>query len=411
MRTNYSKVISCKLEHVAQEIVFKPSSTHSVMGENLNVGVFTGSNISTFGGGERYAIELSNELFKRGFNVTIFTQSSGRVSNMALEEILKICDVNIKKYASIYTRVTPTIPFFNFRQFQDLNCIYNMDESIFTNVLLQLYSKLKKKKYLYGMHIPRSFLFGNESAENRIKKVLWKFYRIPLIAFFKAFVEMIHVINCEQKLALETMGFRNTIHLIPDFVTKVPQEVENNEYEFIVIFTGALNIEIKGIDLLAEIIKKSLEKNSRMKFVVSGNSGNGYNYIYDLTKRYAGTVSYLGFVSEDELEALQKKASLFVFTSRIDSFSLGIVGAQCYGLPCVAFNISGPRDILTESFQGKVVSKFETDVFVQEILNYYDLWNSDKKEYLKIKEKIQNNIYSKIGKDVIIPKIIKMFST
>ena len=380
------------------------------MSGKLHVGLFTGSSITTFGGGERYIIELSNELKMKGIDVTIFTQGHGRKENMNIEQIRKMTEADIKPFRCIYTKATPTIPFFKYRDFSKLDCIYNMDESIFTNGFLQFYAKIKHIKYIYGMHIPKSFLFGNESAENNLKRKLWKLYRIPLIAFFKAFVVVIHVINIEQQNAIRSIGYDNRIFHIPDFVTLNRQKIGSNSSEFIVLFTGALNIEIKGIDLLADIISMVLNKNQKVKFVITGSPGNGTEFIWNLTKRYEKNVSYLGFISEEDLDLLHKKASLFVFTSRIDSFSLGIVGAQCYGLPCVAFDIAGPNDILTERFQGSVIPDFDTEKFCQKILHYYDEWSAHPEEYGELKEEIRDNIYNRLGKEVIIPKIIDMFS-
>lgn len=376
------------------------------------VGIFTGSSITSFGGGERGAIELSNELIRRKIDVVIFTSNENSRANISFSDIKQICLAKIIRFRTLPTSLGPIFPLFtlnNIREMARLTTIYNIDESLFTGLFLVIFSKIRKINYIYGMHIPESFLFSNRSAQSTFKKKIWLIYRIPLIVFFKGFVNNVHVINNDQKMKLENLRFRGKIDLVPDYVYRDPKEIVFNSKEFRVLFVGALSVEIKGADLLARLIQVTLEKEIGVRFCIAGPPGNGIKFINELTVRYPNNVFYKGFVSESELALLHQDSSLFIFTSRVDSFSLAVVWAQSYGLPCVAFNIPGPRDIIKDNRQGSIIEPFDIEKFSREILKFYSLWFENQTEYLSLRIEIQKRVYDRLGKSVIVPKMINMF--
>ncbi len=61
------------------------------------------------------------------------------------------------------------------------------------------------------------------------------------------------------------------------------------------------------------------------------------------------SVKYLGFVSDDDLIDLYKKASLYVFPSKYEGFGLPPLEAQQYGVPVVSSNASCLPEVLGES--------------------------------------------------------------
>lgn len=380
---------------------------------SMKVAIFTGSSITSFGGGERGAIELANELIRRGIYVVIFTPADDSKKKISLSEIHGMCRAEIVRFNKLPFRFIPMIPFFSIkdlRYLKKMKAIYNIDESLFTGLFLSVYSRFKKIKYIYGMHIPDSFLFSNHSAQSKFKKKAWYLYRIPLQVFFKVFVKNIHVINTNQLKSLHSIRFNGNMVLIPDFVYRNPEKIVFNDSKFVVLFTGVQSIEIKGVDLLVDIISSLLQKERDIKFYIAGGTGDGTYLINELANKYPANIKNKGFVTEKELAELHREASLFIFTSRIDSFSLGIVWAQSYGLPCVAFNIPGPMDILTKPFQGSLITPFDTSRFSATILEFYIKWKTDRVAFNLLRNYIQNNIYNTLGADIILPKIINLFS-
>lgn len=258
------------------------------------------------------------------------------------------------------------------------------------------------------MHTPESFLFGNKAAQSIFKKRIWYIYRIPLIVFFKGFVKNIHVLNREQLNSLMAIEFGGNINLIPNSVYRKAEGIEFNNKEFIVLFTGTQSIGIKGADLLVEIMKITLKKHTEVKFCITGGFGDGTTLINQLASTYPDFIINRGFVSEEELIQIHRKASIFIITSKIDTFSLGVVGAQGYGLPCIAFNIPGPSDIIKEPFQGVLIDPFDVTKFSEEVLKYYELWKTDRQNFNTLRNKIQTYIYDTLGLERIFPKLVQL---
>ena len=379
---------------------------------NQNIAIFTGTRITYFGGGEKFAIDLANELMESGKNVTIFTQRDDFAPNISLQQVKNKCKCKIVRYNILPFMRSPTFPLFSLSIFSQLNVadtIYNIDDSLFTTTLLMVYAKMHKLRYISGIHIPKSFMFGYEAAISKKKKTFWYLYKIFLIALYKGFIDNVHVLNESQVRDFNTIGYRGRINLIPNFISSDIKDLHFNENDFYVLFSGNINIKIKGVDIFVQIVKKVVSKNKNIKFYITGQDGDGKGLIEDLAKEFRENVVYKGFVSDSDLAGIINKSSLFILTSRVESFSLSILRAQSSGLPVIAFNITGPDQIICNEFQGQLIKPFDVDQFVYNIFSYYDLWSSNKPIYLELKKKIQINIYKVYGKEKIMRELLKLF--
>jgi glycosyltransferase involved in cell wall biosynthesis len=72
----------------------------------------------------------------------------------------------------------------------------------------------------------------------------------------------------------------------------------------------------------------------------------------ELEKKYAGSAMFMGYLSGIELVQQIARADVCVFTSRTDTFGLSIIEALACGVPVAAFDVPGPRDILTHGIDG-----------------------------------------------------------
>ena len=57
-----------------------------------------------------------------------------------------------------------------------------------------------------------------------------------------------------------------------------------------------------------------------------------------------------------------------MFPSRFESFGMSLAEGQGYGLPAIAFNVRGPNVTMKNKLQGKLITPFDVDEFVSEIL-------------------------------------------
>ncbi len=375
--------------------------------------ILTGFEIRSYGGGEKYIIEVIKRL--KDFDTTVYSfvdKSEIRINDKEIKKMLK---------AKLIYFNTVTIPILNERlpftlsglsmlsQLCKYDTIYTIDSSSPTIFMILLYIKLKKlkTKIIFGVHDP-GFLRITPHENTFFKRLLLKYYTpIYKAIFFK--VPNIHVLNNSDQKMLENYGYKGNIYKIPNFLyyKKSNIKIRDNKNEFIVLFGGRLATYHKGIDFLIEIINKVLYKNKNIKFNIFGSGKDGQELVENLAKEYPENVKYLGFISNKNVEREYENSSLYIMTSRIEAFSLVTLEAQAHGLPVIAFDIKGPRDIITK-FSGSKIKPFDTDAFANEILRYYNLWKEGKLN-AKYRNKIIDHIFSRYSDKSIIPQIQKMF--
>jgi glycogen(starch) synthase len=89
--------------------------------------------------------------------------------------------------------------------------------------------------------------------------------------------------------------------------------------------------------------------------VVAGAGADGPR-LQDTARRLglAEAVRWTGFVPEAELAALYRRATVYLHTGQRESFGLSVLEAAAAGLPVVAVDEGGPRDILDGGRLGRL---------------------------------------------------------
>lgn len=376
------------------------------------------SQTESFGGVEKYVRELIKAV-KPNFEITLCS-AKGKIINKnifcGLGDI-KICFFNVIKVPILLDRVPLTKSgiklIFNLDKY---DCIYLPYFSTLTIIIFLFILKIKKSstKIIFGIHDP---LFFNEyflrkaphSGNNIIRKFLLKIYLL-ISKFIISKIGIIHVLNKDDFKTLKKIKYKGKVYLIPNFLyyNKSDIKIYNNKSKFIVLFGGRLVVYHKGIDLLSDVIKRVLDKNNNIEFHIFGSGADGQKIIENLTKEFHKNVKYLGFISNKNVEREYENSSLYIMTSRIEAFPLVALEAQAHGLPVIAFDIKGPRDIII-NFSGSLIKPFDTNQFANEILKYYNQWKNDKLG-TKYKMEIVKYIFDKYSDKIIVPKVEKMLT-
>lgn len=71
-----------------------------------------------------------------------------------------------------------------------------------------------------------------------------------------------------------------------------------------------------------------------------------------LEKKYKTNTVFVGFKKGKDLIDLLSISDVFVFPSKTDTFGLVLVEALACGLPIAAYNVQGPKNIITNGFDG-----------------------------------------------------------
>lgn len=277
-------------------------------------------------------------------------------------------------------------------------CISSNPIMISTVIML---SKLYKKRIIYGIHNP---LFS-AIAEGKDTSSWTKLISKSMLGRVDAF----HALNSyDYRIALRKFP-KVKSYLIPNFLPRSvnSDEITVNRDKFIVLFVGKLLKREKGLDFLSEIIKRVMKKSKDVHFRIIGPEGDSKDLLKSLAERYPKNIEVLGFMAKDKLERQYAGADLFILTSRKETFGLALLEAQSYGIPAVSFDVGGPTDIVKESFQGKILGKFDTESFAAAVLKYYKKWQ-DKESYLRLKRKIHKEVNARYGQDRVIPELLHL---
>ncbi|MEM4571464.1 MAG: glycosyltransferase family 4 protein, partial [Nanopusillaceae archaeon] len=217
----------------------------------------------------------------------------------------------------------------------------------------------------------------------------------------------IHALNPMQYRIYKYLGFKN-VYLIPNFLETVKiKNIKENLDEFIVCYIGRIDPKHKGIDILIEVMKKTLEKNKNIKFYIGGIGDKEFEkQLKELENNYPNNVKYLGRVSDEEKFELLSKSSIFVLPSRWESGfpTLAFGEATSEGNICLLSNIPAHKYILNLENKFGFICKNVED-YVNKILELYDFWKNNKKEFLEWRKYIQKRAIELFS----LEKIVKEF--
>lgn len=382
--------------------------------ERPKLAIITGNDLLRYGGAAKYVIAFSNHLREK-IDVTIYSRSEKKDHRITLDKLKNLTESRII-YFSTYTipKSDASIPLTKsaLRMLLDLRhfkLVYNYDDSPFLNLFLLFISKIFKFDIVVGVHNINPLILHVENPRPILKPFMFVYGVFKKSVFL--LMPKIRVVNSAEKENFIKNGYSGRIYLIPDFV-EVPDQANiasEGTSEFRVLFVGRLSTLHKGIDLLAEIVDKTLSVNSPIFFRIVGSGEEGEGIVKSLTLRHPDNVKWLGFVDEDALTEEYRNSSLFILTSRFEAFGLSLAEAQIHGLPAVAFDCEGPRDIIKFSYQGRLVRKYDTSEFSRVILEYFEEWGGRGPPAL-LRKKISDIVIAEYNKDVIVEKYLNMFN-
>ena len=157
---------------------------------------------------------------------------------------------------------------------------------------------------------------------------------------------------------------------------------------------------LKGQDVLLRAINKLKKKFPRIMVMFAGGVAeeqkNEYKELQEYVKNndLSTNVTFLGSV--DDIPAFLNTIDICVVPSRSEGFGLALVEALSMGVPCVASNIEGPKEILRNERGGTMFNNGDSvdlATKIEEIILNYNVvkkltWND--KEAIKERYSIQS---------------------
>lgn len=133
----------------------------------------------------------------------------------------------------------------------------------------------------------------------------------------------------------------------------------------------------KGYDLAVEVAKHIFDKHPDWKWEFYGD-GIRLEETRAIVEQYGLEKNVIFCGRTSDTDAVYKKASMYVMTSRTEGFGLVLTEAKSFNLPTLAFDVDfGPREIIENGISGYLVKDFNIKEMADHICELIE--NQDKR--------------------------------
>lgn len=152
--------------------------------------------------------------------------------------------------------------------------------------------------------------------------------------------------------------------------------------------------ELKGQDVLLEAIKIVKKQHTKVIALFAGGVAENQQSDYEYLKKYVRdnsleeNVKFLG--SLDNIPEFLNKIDICVVPSRSEGFGLALVEAMAMGVPCVASNIAGPREIIKKTDLGMLFESNNSVDLASKLENMIVDFVNEKNIFWSRKDKIKS---------------------
>jgi glycosyltransferase involved in cell wall biosynthesis len=215
-----------------------------------------------------------------------------------------------------------------------------------------LAAKLKKKKIVLTTH--------NPFTANTRSKILNAFIFLHDITFGNLFTRHLDTVICLLK---EEIPIIKSFHVPEENITVIPNginkeifakgdkqlffkkyQVPYKNFKHIVIWIGRLN-KVKGLENLETAVKQL----PHILFLFIGpddDASSELRYLY----RDSKNVIFTGPIPHSEVQNAYAAGDIYVLPSHHEPFGVVLLEAMAQGLPIIATNAGGPREIVNKEF-------------------------------------------------------------
>ncbi|REC32091.1 glycosyl transferase [Enterococcus pseudoavium] len=193
---------------------------------------------------------------------------------------------------------------------------------------------------------------------------------------FKNALRVVNQIVCLTKKDLEKFKKYNGNSRIIYNPLQFQSSKKSNLKAPVISFTTRLDIKIKGLDYLMEIAQR-LPEGWKIRVAANGRQDqiDEFNKLIR-NSHVTEKIDYVGALQGESLINHYLESSIFLSTSRVESFQLVLIEAMECGLPIISFDHSGAKEVLEEGKFGILVKNFDTSMMSKEIEEL--IFNKDK---------------------------------
>lgn len=322
------------------------------------------------GGVSSHSYLLSEELVKRGDKVFVLTYPISGIMDFNRIHVESAPTINIKGLRGLIFLITATIKLFNMIRKYNIDLIH-AHFIIPPGLIAVLVAFFTKKEVAVTVHGSDIFIL----ASNPVLRIL--------IRYVLRQADHVAVVNetIKQKiLELNISGMKDKIKITPNAVdlekfnphtlTKFREELDLNPKKPIILFVGNL-VSQKGLKYLIEA-KKILQ--TPVEMVIVGNGPLMNELTEMVNKESISDVHFIG--ARKDVHRIMPAADLFVLPSISEGFPITLLEAFACGLPAVATDVGGIKELVTRDM-GLIVKPGDAKALAEAVDEI--LQNPDKK--------------------------------
>ncbi|HRN70414.1 MAG TPA: glycosyltransferase, partial [Candidatus Woesebacteria bacterium] len=307
------------------------------------------------GGAEVYIHQLAKRWVRDGNQVTIFCGNSG---NSAYDD--SIDGVKIYRRGGFYMVYLWAFVYYIFKFRGQYDVIIDSENGL--PFFTPLYAK--EKKFLLIHHVHQQVFR---------KSLIWPF------SAFASFLEGTVMPLAYKNTEVITVSPSSKDEIMKHKLTKKDPGIVYNGVDHtlfkpgkksakpLAVYVGRLQY-YKSLNIFIKAAKKVLETIPDAQFIIAGEGEEKQNlqkYVQKLGLE--NTITFTGFLTEEEKVKLLQKAWVFVNPSIMEGWAITTIEANACGTPAVASNVPGLKDSINDPKTGFLVKYGNADMFAEKI--------------------------------------------
>lgn len=324
------------------------------------------------GGGERFVVELSNELALQGHDVTIVTLYDKSDSHILESHVNR----NLIKRISL-----------NKKRGFDVNCIFRLFACIKKEKPDVVHTHTSATPYIL---FPSIFLHGSRffaTIHSEAKREAGKFLeKLSRQIMFKYNLCMPVTISKEMELSFERF-YKRSAPIVNNGITPYKRQkqvnLHENDSQIVFIHVGSCR-PVKNQSLLFEAFSRVLEKHQNLKLYWVGRNDN--NLFTSLASYFSDKIVYIGEV--DNPRDYMYDADALCLSSVMEGSPMTIIEAFSVGCIPLCTPVGGCVDMIQDGVNGFLSSDITVEAYSDMLEKFMDI-SSDERKVMR-----QNSIKS-----------------
>lgn len=226
-----------------------------------------------------------------------------------------------------------------------------------------------------GLQIMNKKMYGASRWKAAVNNMLRRY-------FYARYDKCVVLVNDDVK----AWGFRNLM-VIPNFTNLTFPSMDESKKEKVVINVGRLE-EQKDHRTLIEAWKFVNKKYPEWKLEIWGNGALKVQLQSQIEKENLQDCVFLKGVTS-EIGKVYSRASVFALSSLYEGMPLVAIESMTAGVPCVSFDISGIRDVITDGEDGIIVKSHTAKAFADGIIRMIEDYDSRQSMSVRAREKVK----------------------